>query len=152
MNRIGEAVTGACAAVMLASAAHADVTMNSVRVAAVDTVAAAKFYQAAFGMQEVNRIALPAGPEIFLNFGATVEAAKANKGLPIVLMHRDSDAVKDPIAHVILNVTDMKATVAAIEAAGGSVPNEPRPYGNTGIMIGFAIDPAGNQIELIQRP
>ena len=58
----------------------AEVTLNSVRVAAVDTVALAKFYQAAFGMLEVNRISLPAGPEIFVNFGATAEAAKANKG------------------------------------------------------------------------
>ena len=67
-------------------------------------------------------------------------------------MHRDSDAVKDPIAHVILNVTDMAATVAAIKAAGGSMDGEPRPFRNTGIVIGIAIDPAGNRIELIQRP
>lgn len=146
------AVSAAGAVLLLGSPAQADVTLNSVRVAAVDTVALARFYQAAFGMHEVNRIALPAGPEIFLNFGTTVDVAKANRGLPIVLMHRDSDAVKDPIAHVILNVTDMKATVAAVKAAGGSVPSDPRPYGNTGIMIGFAIDPAGNQIEMIQRP
>jgi predicted enzyme related to lactoylglutathione lyase len=152
MNRIGTLAIGACAVLMQVGTAHADVTLNSVRVAAVDTVAVAKFYQAAFGMHEVNRIAIPAGPEIFLTFGATVDAAKANRGLPIVLMHRDSDAVKDPIAHVILNVTDMKATAAAVKAAGGSMQGEPRPFGNTGVMIGFAIDPAGNQIELIQRP
>jgi len=71
--------------------------------------------------------------------------------MPIVIMHRDSDATKDPIAHVILNVTDMAATVAAIKAAGGSMDGEPRPYGNTGVMIGIAVDPAGNRIELIQR-
>jgi len=44
---------------------------------AKDTVALAKFYQAAFGMQEVNRIENPGGTEVFVNFGATVEAAKA---------------------------------------------------------------------------
>jgi len=42
--------------------------------------------------------------------------------------------------------------VEAIKAAGGSVDGEPRPYGNTGIVIGIAVDPAGNRIELIQRP
>jgi len=141
----------ASAALMMAGVAQADVTMNSVRVAAADTVALAKFYQSAFGMQEVNRINVPGGPEIFVNFGATVEAAKANKGLPIVLMHRDADGVKDPIAHIILNVTDMTATVAAIKAAGGTMQGEPRPFGNTGIVIGIAIDPVGNQVELIQR-
>jgi predicted enzyme related to lactoylglutathione lyase len=137
---------------VLASAAHAQVTLNSVRVGAKDTVALAKFYQTAFGMQEVNRLGAAAGPEVFVNFGATVESAKANKSEPIVIMHRDSDDLKDPIPHVILNVKDMAATVAAIKTAGGSMAGDPRPYGNTGVMIGIAIDPAGNRIELIQRP
>jgi predicted enzyme related to lactoylglutathione lyase len=123
-----------------------------VRIGAADTVAIAKFYEAAFGMQEVNRIEVPGGPEVFVNFGATAEAAKANKGLPIVIMHRESDAVKDPIAHVILNVTNMNATVTALKAAGGSMDGEPRPFRNTGVVIGIATDPAGNRIELIQRP
>ena len=150
MKRLGAIAAAALAALLLAQTAQADVTLNSVRVAAVDTVALAKFYQAAFGMFEVNRIALPAGPEIFMNFGGTADAAKANKGLPIVLFHRDSDAVKDAIPHVILNVTDMAATAAAVKAAGGTMDGEPRPFGNTGIVIGFAVDPAGNRIELIQ--
>jgi predicted enzyme related to lactoylglutathione lyase len=137
---------------LVSSAAHADVTLNSVRVAAANTVALARFYQSAFGMQEVNRIEVPGGPEIFVNFGVAVDAAKANTGIPIVIMHRDNDAAKDPIAHVILNVTDMNATVAAIKAAGGSMDGEPRPFGNSGVVIGIAVDPAGNRIELIQRP
>jgi predicted enzyme related to lactoylglutathione lyase len=140
------------AVLLLASAAYAQVTLNSVRVGAKDTVALAKFYKTAFGMQEVNRIDSPGGPEIFVNFGATVDAAKANKSEPIVLMHRDSDDLKDPVPHVILNVKDMAATVAAIKAAGGSMAGDPRPFENTGIVIGIAIDPAGNRLELIQRP
>jgi len=152
MKRIDTLVVGACLAVFAAGAAHADVTMNSVRIAAANTVTLAKFYQSAFGMQEVNRIEVAGGPEIFVNFGATVEAAKANRGLPIVIMHRADDTVKDPIAHVILNVTDMNATAASIKAAGGSMAGEPRPFGNTGVVIGIAVDPAGNRIELIQRP
>ncbi len=135
-----------------AQVAFAQVTLNSVRIGAKDTPALAKFYQAAFGMQEVNRIAVPAGPEIFVNFGATADAAKANKSEPVVIMHRDSDDLKDPVPHLIFNVTDMKATVAAIKAAGGSMAGDPRPFGNTGMVIGIAIDPAANRIELIQRP
>jgi len=137
---------------LLASAAHAQVTLNSVRIGAKDTVGLAKFYQTAFGMQEVNRINAAGGPEVFVNFGATVESAKANKSEPIVIMHRDSDDIKDPIAHVILNVKDMAATVASVKTAGGSMTGDPRPFGNTGVLIGIAIDPAGNRIELIQRP
>ena len=152
MKRILNTAITVSAVLLLATIAFAQVTLNSVRVGAKDTAALAKFYQTAFGMQETNRINAPGGPEIFVNFGATVDVAKANKSEPIVIMHRDNDDLKDPIAHVILNVKDMKATVAAIKAAGGSMDGEPRPYGNTGIVIGIAIDPAGNRIELIQRP
>src|SRR5437588_4055473 len=152
MKKIYATAIAMSALLTLASAAHAQVTLNSVRIGAKDTVALAKFYQAAFGMQEVNRIDAQGGPEIFVNFGSSTDAAKANKSEPIVIMHRDSDDLKDPIAHVILNVKDMTATVAAIKAAGGSMAGEPRPYGNTGIVIGIAIDPAGNRIEMIQRP
>jgi len=152
MKRIYATVMAVTAVLLLASAAHAQVTLNSVRVGAQDTVALAKFYEAAFGMQEVNRINVPGGAEIFVNFGATADAAKANKSEPIVITHRDSDDLKDPIAHVILDVKDMAATVAAVKAAGGSMAGDPRAFGNTGILIGIAIDPAGNRIEMIQRP
>ncbi len=152
MKRICTTAIAICGIMVLVGSGYAQVTLNSVRIGAKDTLALAKFYQTAFGMQEVNRINGGGGPEIFVNFGATVDAAKANKGEPIVIMHRDSDDLKDPIAHVILNVKDMTATVAAIKAAGGSMTGDPRPFGNTGVVIGIAIDPAGNRIELIQRP
>jgi len=152
MKSIFKTVMAVTAVLLLASAARAQVTLNSVRVGAQDSVALAKFYEAAFGMWEVNRIGAPGAPEIFVNFGATSDAAKANKSEPIVIMHRDSDDLKDPVPHVILNVKDMAATVAAIKAAGGSMAGDPRPFGNTGIVIGIAIDPVGNRIELIQRP
>ena len=133
---------------MPAHAVHAQVSLDSVRVAAKDTAALAKFYLAAFGMQEVNRIENPGGTEVFVNFGVTVEAAKANKNPLMVLFHRDSDDVKDPIPHVIFHVKDIAATVAAVKAAGGTMTGDPRPFRNTAI----AIDPAGKRIELIQRP
>ena len=34
----------------------------------------------------------------------------------------------------------------------GTMDGEPREFRNTGILIGIAIDPAGNRIELIQSP
>jgi len=152
MKRICSIAIATCAALSFVVAANAQVTLNSVRIGAKDTEALAKFYKAAFGMQETNRINAPGGPEIFVNFGGTVDAAKANKAEPVVLMHRDSDDLKDPIPHIIFNVKDMKAIVASLTAAGGKMDGDPRPYGNTGIVIGMAIDPAGNRIELIQRP
>lgn len=152
MKRTYRGAIATCAMLLLAGAANAQVTLNSVRVGAKDTVALAKFYEAAFGMQETNRLNGGGGPEVFVNFGATVDAAKANKSEPVVIMHRDSDDLKDPIPHIIFNVKDMAATVAAVKAAGGSMAGDPRPFGNTGVVIGIAIDPAGNRIEMIQRP
>jgi predicted enzyme related to lactoylglutathione lyase len=136
----------------LAGAAHgAGVTLNAARVGAEDVAATAKFYEAAFGLQEVNRLEFRGMLEIMLNFGDTVAAAKANPNAQIVIMHRDSNALQDPVPHMILNVADITATAAAVKAAGGTMQGEPRPFGNTGITIGFAADPAGNRIELIQR-
>jgi predicted enzyme related to lactoylglutathione lyase len=152
MKRLYTTVLAISAALLVACAAHAQASLDSVRIEAKDTVALAKFYQAVFGMQEVNRVVNPGGTEIFVNFGATVETAKANKNPRMILFHRESDDVKDPTTHVIFSVKDMAATVAAVKAAGGTMTGDPRPFGNTGTVLGFAIDPAGNRIELIQRP
>ncbi len=152
MTRLYTTVMAISAALLAAGAVHAQASLDSVRIEAKDTIALARFYQAVFGMLEVNRVVNPRGIEVFVNFGATVEAAKANKNPRMILFHRDSDDVKDPTTHVIFSVKDMAATVAAIKAAGGTMTGDPRPFGNTGTILGFAIDPAGNRIELIQRP
>jgi predicted enzyme related to lactoylglutathione lyase len=145
-----------CALALIALPAVADTTLNGVRVGAKDPAAVAKFYQAAFGMQEVQRIQTPQMLEIMLNFGATPAAAQAtrahNKGGDIVVMQRASDDVKDELPHIVLNVTDMQGVVAALKAAGGRMEREPFEFGKSGIFIGMAIDPAGNHVELIQSP
>ena len=152
MTGLKETVMAIFAGLLVAGGAHAQVSLDSVRIEAKDTIALAKFYREAFGMQEVNRIENPGGTEVFVNFGATVEDAKANKSPQLILFHRDSDDVKDPTTHVIFAVKDMKSAVTAVKAAGGTMTGDPRPFGKTGIVLGFAIDPAGNRIELIQRP
>jgi predicted enzyme related to lactoylglutathione lyase len=152
MNRLQKIAIAGFAALLLGRAEHAQVSLDSVRIEAKDTVALAKFYHDAFGMQEVNRIQNPGGTEVFVNFGATVEAAQANKNPQMILFHRDSDDVKDPTTHVIFQVKDMGSAVAAVKAAGGTMTGDPRPFGKSGIILGFAVDPAGNRIELIRRP
>ena len=113
MRRAGMIAAVATMVLTVAGAANAQVTLNSVRLGAVNVEALAKFYQAAFGMQEVNRLQVGGQPEIFLNFGATADAAKANQALRLVIMHRDSDDVKDSIPHVIFTVTDALGLVMA---------------------------------------
>src|SRR5271165_634974 len=67
---------GICAALLAAASAQAaGVTLNSARVGAADVAALEKFYEAAFGMQEVQRIG---AQEVMLNFGDSVADAKAN--------------------------------------------------------------------------
>jgi predicted enzyme related to lactoylglutathione lyase len=140
---------GLCAALLGMTGARAGVTLNSARVGAADVAALEKFYETAFGMQEVQKIG---NNEVMLNFGDSVAAAKANPAAQLVIMHRDSDEQKDTMAHVIFNVTDMKATVAAIMAAGGKMDRAPFVFGNTGITIGLGVDPAGNHFEMLQQP
>lgn len=149
MINTGRMGLGLCASLLVALTAQAGVTLNSARVGAMDIAAVEKFYETAFGMQEVQKIG---ANEVMLNFGDSVAAAKANPAAQIVIMHRDSDDVKDTIAHIIFNVTDMKATAAAIVAAGGKMVREPFVFGNSGITIGLAVDPAGNHIEMLQQP
>lgn len=144
--------TLAAGAALLIAAAQAGVSLNGVRVGAKDPAAVAKFYMAAFGMQEVQRITAPNMLEIMLNFGDTVAVAKSHGGGDIVIMKRDSDEAKDALPHIVLNVTDIAATVKALKAAGGTMQREPFEFGKTGIMIAMAVDPAGNQVEMIQQP
>jgi predicted enzyme related to lactoylglutathione lyase len=152
MKATARFVIGACAILLLTGAAQAAVTLNAARVGAEDVAALEKFYVSAFGLKEVNRLQLGTQIEVMLNFGATIAAAKANTAAQVVIMHRDSNALNDAVPHVIFNVTDMRATVAAIKAAGGKMDGDPSPFRDTGIIIGMAIDPAGNRIELIQQP
>jgi predicted enzyme related to lactoylglutathione lyase len=137
---------------LFAGSANAQVAINAIRVCAQDPVALAKFYEAAFGMSETLRLDSPQGTEVILNFGSTVDAAKANKNAPIVISKHASDEPKDQTAHLILFVADLNATVAAIKAAGGSVENEPRDINYKGYVIGVALDPVGNRIEILHHP
>lgn len=52
--------------------------------------------------------------------------------------------------HLIYDVTDVVATIAAVKAAGGSSDGEPLTFGP--LKVGFVTDPAGNRIELLQQP
>ena len=131
---------------------YAGVSLFSARVGADDVEATAKFYIAALGMLEVNRTQIPAGTEIFLNFGETIEDAKANPAAQIAIMPRAPDSPKDPIGHLMLRVTDINSTLSAVKDAGGSVVFGPKAFGSTGVILAFVIDTAGNRIEMLQFP
>ena len=150
MNKLKAIAIAASIVLGLAGPANAEVSLNSVRVVAKDAVALGKFYEAAFGLKEVNRLEFPNGVELFLNFGDTVAAAQANQNAQVVIMQDANGPGDDTVMHVIFTVSDAAATVRAARAAGATVEREPTPFGDTGIVIGFVVDPEGNHIELIQ--
>ncbi len=153
MRLMARSLVGMGAALLLAGTAQADgVSFNAGRVGATDSPALAKFYEKAFGLKEVNRLTFPNMIEIMMNFGDTVEEAKKNPNAQIVIMQVKSVDAQDTVPHLIFNVTDMAATVAAVKAAGGKMESEPKEFGKTGMVIGMATDPVGNHIELIQPP
>jgi hypothetical protein len=60
MRAVTQALVGMGAALLLAGAALADgVSFNSARVGATDSPALARFYEAAFGLKEVQRLTFP---------------------------------------------------------------------------------------------
>jgi predicted enzyme related to lactoylglutathione lyase len=153
MSNVARFAFGTFAALAVAFGAEAAVTLNAARVGGPDVEALGKFYASAFGLKEVNRIPTRDGPELILNFGDSDATAKANTAAQVVIMHADANAnANDSVPHLIFNVTDAAATAEAVKKAGGKMASDPKPFGTTGIVIGIAVDPAGNRIELIQRP
>ena len=153
MNNITKSMLLLLTAGLLSTQINAEVSFNSARVTAEDVLATAEFYKTALGMHEVERINLPGGQvEVMLNFGHTQQEALANTDAQVVIMHRDAGEMIDKIAHLIFDVTDIEATVAAVKKAGGSIATEPFEFGNTGIKIAMINDPAGNQVEFLQKP
>jgi predicted enzyme related to lactoylglutathione lyase len=139
-------------AVALCSAAHsADYALAAGRVGAKDVPALARFYQQALGMKEVNRLQMGKSMEIMLNFGDTVEAAKANTQAMLIIMPREVDSDADPVPHLIFYVPDAKAAAKAVVAAGGKITTEPVAVGKSGAWIAMAVDTVGNRFEMVQR-
>ena len=136
---------------LINSFSQAGVGLFAARVGAEDVESVSKFYSTAFNMLEVNRVQLPIGPEIFLNFGETTEAAKSNPAPQIAIIQRAPNAPKDSVSHIMLQVTDMNDALIRVKDSGGSLERGPIPFGNSGLILAWVVDPAGNRIELLQR-
>ena len=98
-------------------------TVLAVRLGAKDVVALAKFYDAAFGLKEIDSVGKPP-TEIIMRYGATVAAAKAGASPEFLLARRDSGAANDPITHAMFHVSDISAAVLAAKAAARRMKSE----------------------------
>jgi predicted enzyme related to lactoylglutathione lyase len=145
------AIVGLWAAVLVMDA-RAQVAVMAVRLGASDVAALAKFYEAAFGLKEIDRVGNPA-TEIIMRFGATVAEAKAGAS-PEFLVAKREGAANDTMQHAIFRVSDIAATVAAAKAAGATVNREVSTVtiGGTPIKIAMIADPQGNALEIMELP
>ena len=125
----------------------------AIRLGADDVVSLAGFYEAAFGLKEIDRVGEPA-TEIIMRYGATVAEAKAGSSPEFLVQAREPGAGQDAMAHAIFHVSDLAASVAAAKAAGATVEGETVtvPIGGMPVQIAMVIDPDGNVLELMELP
>ncbi|HET9161458.1 MAG TPA: VOC family protein [Caulobacteraceae bacterium] len=150
MNRLIVSLAVAGALIGQAAAAEPMVGVRSVRVGAADVPKAAAFYQAVFGLKEVGRNERPGLVEIIMNWGATVDEARAARTPKVVIINQPA-AAKAPVSNIVLRCTEIQTIVARARANGGTIEREPTKSATSGAMIAFVVDPAGNRIELIQE-
>ncbi len=152
MRRTITIAVGLAAATWL-TGASADVEVLAVRLGAKDVVALAKFYDAAFGLKEIDRVGQPPR-ELVMRYGATVAAEKAGSSPEFLLQRREPGAADDPIPHAVFHVSDMAATVAAAKAAGATLKGAVASVsiGGMPLQVVTLTDPDGNVLELMQLP
>ncbi|HEX5420900.1 MAG TPA: VOC family protein [Gammaproteobacteria bacterium] len=133
--------------------AQADVAVLAVRLGATDVAALAKFYDAAFGLKEIDHVGQPP-TEIIMRYGDTVAAAKAGSSPEFLVARRDPGAGNDSIPHAIFHVSDVGAAVAAAKAAGATVKSDAASVsiGGMPVKVATVVDPAGNVLELMELP
>ena len=146
-------VAAALALAAASPAAAADWTnVRNVRVAADDVSVTADFYKAVFGMQEIQRYERPGFLEIILNFGRSVDEAKAASSTRIALISRRAEQKPEGVSNMVLNVGDMDAVVARVVAKGGTIEKAAARSAASGNVIAMVRDPSGNRVELLMRP
>jgi predicted enzyme related to lactoylglutathione lyase len=152
MRRTIMAISVLTAATWL-TAVQADVTVLAVRLGAKDVVALAKFYDAAFGLKEIDHVGQPP-TEIIMRYGATVAAAKAGSSPEFLVARRDAGAANDSITHAIFHVSDIAATVQSAKAAGATIKSDVASITIGGMPLKTAtlVDPDGNVLELMELP
>ena len=143
-------VAAALLGALASTAANADMLLAT-RLAATDVPALAKFYESAFDMKQVNRFDMQNGmKEIMLNFGETVEAAKANRAATqLVISSKQAGEGQDNVAHLVISVTDMAAAMTKFKAAGGKFLREPQAIGTSKTQMAVGTDPEGNHVEVL---
>lgn len=122
--------------------------IGAVGIGVSDLARSADFYTRVLGMKVITTFKLDYMDEIVVGF--------EGRGSALVLMHWTDGSVRNyannPIK-IVLYVPDPTAAADAIRADGLEIVREPTPIASLGgAVVGFARDPDGYLVELLQRP
>jgi lactoylglutathione lyase len=121
---------------------------GAVGIGVADLERSVAFYRDVLGMRELMTFSLPHMDEVVLGWG--------RKGASVVLMQYTDGS--DPVTtdlpvKLVLYVDDPVAVAATIRGAGFTIEREPEPVPTLGgAVVGFAKDPDGYLLELLQAP
>lgn len=121
--------------------------LGAVAIGVTELERSERFYTQALGMETIRRVTLPHLDELILT----------HEGRTAVVLVKHTDGVErivtDLPVRLVFYVVDPAAVCARVADAGGQVTAEPAAHAEMGgALIGFAKDPDGYVIELIQRP
>lgn len=127
---------------------NAGAYVGAVGIGVSDLARSGDFYERVLGMKVLQTFKLPHMDEIVLGY--------EGRGSAIVLMHWTDGSPRNytdlPIK-IVLYVPDPVAAADAIRAEGLEIVREPTPIPSLGgAVVGFAKDPDGYLVELLQRP
>jgi predicted enzyme related to lactoylglutathione lyase len=115
-----------------------------------DLQAMAVFYQSVFGLKEVMRvqdaIAGEAIDEIILS--PTGEMLPGSSFVLLRFVNQAPPQTSDSILGFM--TSDLDDLLLKVQAAGGTVTQEARTMAELGLRVGFAKDPEGRLLELVQ--
>jgi lactoylglutathione lyase len=122
--------------------------IGAVGIGVSDLARSADFYTRVLGMKVITTFKLDYMDEIVVGF--------EGRGSALVLMHWTDGSARNyannPIK-IVLYVPDPRAAAEAIRADGLEIVREPTPIASLGgAVVGFAKDPDGYLVELLQRP
>lgn len=122
--------------------------IGAIGIAVSDLDASADFYTTMIGMVELQRMELPTMRQIVLGFEGV-------RGASVILMKHDDDSINcaDNPVKLVFYVPDTAAMLEDMRAANYVIHMEAKPLEILGgAIVGFAKDPDGYLIELIQKP
>jgi lactoylglutathione lyase len=127
-----------------------DIIFRSVGIGVSDLKKSVDFYTRVCGMKQVQTIKLDYMDEVILAYSADGTIAKGSR---LVLMHWTDGSkrnYKDNPIKLVLGVPDAKAVADRIRAEGLEIVREPVQSKVSPNIVGFAKDPDGYLIELLQ--